>query len=169
MRESPARAGLIPEVPVMAHILVTFHSQTGNTEKMARAVADGVALARDARVNLKRALETTAGDIRDCDAVVFCSPEYFGYMSGAMKDLFDRTYEELKDDPQTVKKPCCIVISAGNDGSGAVRHMERICKGYRFKKVQNPLVCKGPVTPDILVLCKELGETIAEGVNAGIF
>jgi len=153
----------------MAHILVTFHSQTGNTEKMARAVAAGVAQTRNARANLKAALETTAEDIRDCDAVVFCSPEYFGYMSGAMKDLFDRTYEELKDDPRSLKKPYCIVISAGNDGSGAVRHIERICKGYRFKKVQNPIICKGPVTPDMLALCEELGETIAEGINARIF
>ncbi|OPY05770.1 MAG: Flavodoxin [Syntrophorhabdus sp. PtaB.Bin184] len=153
----------------MTHILVTFHSQTGNTEKMAQAVAAGVARSQNARANLKKALETTAGDIRECDAVVLCSPEYFGYMSGAMKDLFDRTYEELKDDPRTRKKPYCIVISAGNDGSGAVRHIERICKGYNFKKVQNPIVCKGPVTPDILARCKELGETIAEGVSAGIF
>jgi multimeric flavodoxin WrbA len=152
----------------MTHILVTFHSQTGNTEKMAQAVAAGVARSQNARANLKKALETTAGDIRECDAVVFV-PRVFGYMSGAMKDLFDRTYEELKDDPRTRKKPYCIVISAGNDGSGAVRHIERICKGYNFKKVQNPIVCKGPVTPDILARCKELGETIAEGVSAGIF
>jgi multimeric flavodoxin WrbA len=153
----------------MAHILVTFHSQTGNTEKMAREVAAGVAQARNARASLKRALETTAGDIRDCDAVVFCSPEYFGYMSGAMKELFDRTYEELKDDPRSVKKPYCVVIAAGNDGTGALRHMERICKGYRFKKVQNPIICKGPVTPNMLALCRELGETIAEGIDARIF
>lgn len=153
----------------MAHILVAFHSQTGNTEKMARAVAAGITQAKNARAKMKKALETTAGDIRDCDAVVFCSPEYFGYMSGAMKDLFDRTYEELKDDPRTRKKPYSIVISAGNDGSGAVRHIERICKGYNFKKVQNPIICKGPVTPDMLALCRELGETIAEGVNAEIF
>lgn len=153
----------------MAHILIAFHSQTGNTEKMARAVADGVTQARNTRAELKRALDTTSQDIRDCDAVVFCSPEYFGYMSGAMKDLFDRTYEDLKDDPRSLKKPYCIVVSAGNDGSGAVRHIERICKGYRFRKVQNPVIWKGPVTPDILALCKELGETIAEGVNAGIF
>jgi len=153
----------------MAHILVKFHSQTGNTERMAQAVAAGVAQARNARASLKKALETTARDIRDCDAVVFCSPEYFGYMSGAMKDLFDRTYEELKNDPRTVKKPYCIVISAGNDGSGAVRHIERICKGYRFRKVQNPVICKGPVTADMLAHCRELGETIAEGINARIF
>lgn len=153
----------------MARILVIFHSQTGNTEKMARAVAAGVDGAENGSAEFKRASDTNAEDVRRCDAVVFCSPEYFGYMSGAVKDLFDRTYEELKDDPMSLKKPYAIVISAGNDGTGALRHMERLCKGYRFKKVQHPIVCKGAVTEETLEKCRELGGTIAEGVNIGIF
>ena len=117
----------------------------------------------------KRAPDANTQDIKNCDAVVVCSPEYFGYMAGAIKDLFDRTYEELKDDPEIKKKPFCIVISAGNDGSGALTHIERICKGYRFKKVQHPFICKGQITEEALAKCLELGRTIAEGVNAGIF
>jgi len=46
-------------------------------------------------------------------------------MSGAIKDLFDRTYEELRDDPRSVKKPYCILVSAGNDGTGAVRQVSK--------------------------------------------
>ncbi len=121
------------------------------------------------RAFLKQASDTTAQDIRDCNAIVICSPEYFGYMAGAIKDFFDRTYEELKDDAATYKKSYCVVISAGNDGSGALNHIERICKGYRFKKVQHPIVCKGPITQEMLTRCLDLGMTIAEGVKAGVF
>jgi multimeric flavodoxin WrbA len=153
----------------MAEILVLFHSQTGTTERLARAVARGVDETTDARAVLKRAADTTAQDLKDCDAVIICSPEYFGYMAGAIKDFFDRTYEELKDDAAVHKKPFSIVISAGNDGSFALSHIERICKGYRFKKVQKPIVWKGKVTEEVLASCFELGSTIAEGVNAGIF
>lgn len=153
----------------MARILITYHSQTGNTARMAEAVAAGVKDAPDSEAILKKALDTLAADIRTCDAVVFCSPEYFGYMSGAIKDLFDRTYEELRDDPRSVKKPYCILVSAGNDGTGAVRQIERLCKGYTFKKVQNPIIAKGPITYDILAKCRELGATLAEGINAKIF
>ncbi|MHB8109737.1 MAG: flavodoxin family protein [Syntrophorhabdaceae bacterium] len=153
----------------MVSILVTYHSQTGNTKKMAESVAHGVEDAPMSRVELKEAFHTIAQDIRNCDAVVFCSPEYFGYMSGAMKDLFDRTYEKLKDDPRSVKKPYCIIVSAGNDGTGAVRQIERICKGYSFRKVQDPIICRGPVTPDILAKCRELGTTLAEGIKLGVF
>ncbi len=153
----------------MTSILIMFHSQTGNTEKMARAVARGVEETDDTRAVVRRASEATAKDLRDCDALVICSPEYFGYMAGAIKDFFDRTYEELRDDPAVHKKPYAVVISAGNDGSFALSHIERICKGYRLKKVQHPIVSKGKITDEMLSKCFELGRTIAEGVRAGIF
>jgi multimeric flavodoxin WrbA len=153
----------------MADILIIFHSQTGNTEKLARAVAQGVNETEHARAILKQAIDTVARDLKDCSAVVICSPEYFGYMAGAVKDFFDRTYEELKDDATVYKKPFSVVISAGNDGSFALSHIERICKGYRLKKVQDPILCKGEITEEALTRCFELGSTIAEGVNAGIF
>lgn len=77
-------------------ILIIYHSQTGNTERLAHAVAQGVKETEDIGLILRRASEALATDLRDCGAVVFCSPEYFGYMAGAIKDFFDRTYEELK-------------------------------------------------------------------------
>jgi multimeric flavodoxin WrbA len=153
----------------MAKVLIVYHSQSGNTEMLARSVAQGVAETENAHANFKHASNATAQDIKDCDAIVICSPEYFGYIAGAVKDFFDRTYEELKDDPRIWKKPHCVVISAGNDGSLALSHIERICKGYRFKKVQHPIICKGPVTEEMVAKCFDLGMTIAEGVNAGIF
>ena len=153
----------------MAEILIIFHSQTGNTEKLARAVARGIEETEHARAILKRAVDAVAQDLRECSALVICSPEYFGYMAGAVKDFFDRTYEELKDDAKAHKKPYSVVISAGNDGSGALNHIERICRGYRLRKVQKPILCKGKVTEEMLAQCLELGSTIAEGVNAGIF
>ena len=134
----------------MAQVLIVYHSQSGNTERLARAVEQGVLKTKNVQAVLKRAVNATAQDIRDCNAIVLCSPEYFGYMAGAMKDFFDRTYEELKDDAAIYKKSYCVVISAGNDGTGALNHIERICKGYRFKKVQHPIICKGQVTQEML-------------------
>ncbi len=150
-------------------MLIIFHSQTGNTEKLAKAVAQGVKETEHARAILKRAVDAGTQDLKGCGALVICSPEYFGYMAGAIKDFFDRTYEELKDDAAVHKKPFAVVISAGNDGSGALSHIERICKGYRLKKVQKPIVSRGKVTEETLARCLELGSTIAEGVYAGIF
>jgi len=116
----------------MADVLILFHSQTGRTEQLARAVARGVDGTANARAYLKRAADAMAQDLRRCGAMVICSPEYFGYMAGAIKDFFDRTYEELKEDPAVHKKPFSVVISAGNDGSFALSHIERIYKMVLF-------------------------------------
>lgn len=153
----------------MTKILIIFHSQTGNTEKMANAVKDGVDSVEGATSVFKKAMDTKAVDIRQSHGIIICSPEYFGYMAGAIKDVFDRTYEELKDDRNVYKKPYGVVISAGNDGTGALNHIERILRGFRFKEVQAPIICKGKVTDEILKKCYELGATIAEGVKIGIF
>jgi len=153
----------------MINVLIIYHTQSGNTEKLARAVAQGVNDTENAYATFKNVSNATAQDVRGCNAFVICSPEYFGYMAGAIKDFFDRTYEELKDDQRIWKKPYCIVVSAGNDGSFAHSHIERICKGYRFKKIQHPIICKGPVTEEMVRKCFDLGMTIAEGINAKIF
>jgi multimeric flavodoxin WrbA len=153
----------------MTEILIIYHSQAGATERLARAVARGVDATEGARAVLRRAAHATAEDLRTCGAFVICSPEYFGYMAGAVKDFFDRTYEELKDDPAVRRKPFAVVISAGNDGSFALSHIERICRGYRVRKVQEPIVVKGAVTEEALARCAEMGATIAEGVKAGVF
>ena len=153
----------------MARILIVYHSQSGNTDLLARAVARGVAATPGSTADLKRALDATTVDLAASDGIVICSPEYFGYMSGAVKDLFDRTYEELKDNPAMYRKPYCAVISAGNDGTGALRHIERICLGYRMKKAQEPIISKGIAGPEVLSRCEELGMIMAEGCDARIF
>lgn len=150
-------------------LLIVYHSQSGNTERMAREVALGAELVKEVRVVLKRAQSTDSSDLIACDALIIGSPEYFGYMAGALKDLFDRTYESLRGHPRIFRKPYAAFISAGNDGEGALRSIERICTGYQFRKVQPPVVARGPLTDEILTRCRELGQTIAAGLEAGIY
>lgn len=135
---------------------------------MAEAVVGGVASEGSVAV-LKKACDCAEAELIECDGLVLASPEYFGYMAGAIKDLFDRTYEKLREHPKVTKKPYCIVVSAGNDGQGAVMQIERICKGYRFKPVQKPVISKGVVTQEVLAACIELGRIMAAGCDAGIF
>ncbi|MGQ9859598.1 MAG: flavodoxin family protein [Thermodesulfobacteriota bacterium] len=150
-------------------LLVVYHSQSGNTSRMAMEVAAGARMVEGIRVILKRASETQERDLLECDALILGSPEYFGYMAGALKDLFDRTYEALRGHPRIFRKPYAVFISAGNDGQGALQSIERICVGYQFRKVQPPVLARGPLTEDILARCRELGQTVAAGCEAGIF
>jgi multimeric flavodoxin WrbA len=148
-------------------LLIVFHSQSGNTELLACAVEEGALSVEPVNVRRLSATRVNAEDLRMCRALVICSPEYFGYMAGAVKDLFDRTYEELKE--IAVGKPYAVVISAGNDGTGALSSIERIVRGYRFRKVQESIICRGEVVSSSLVLCRELGKTLAAGLDLGIY
>jgi multimeric flavodoxin WrbA len=153
----------------MITILIIYHSQSGNTQKMAEAVVRGAGEIEGVLVVFKKALETTEEELLGCDGLIIGSPEYFGYMAGAVKDLFDRTYERLRGHKRIFRKPYAVFISAGNDGQGAVTAIEKIGLGYQFKKVQPPIVSKGPITETILSQCEDLGRIMAAGCREGIY
>lgn len=155
----------MPEV----EILVLYHSQSGNTKKMAEAVARGADSIENVRVKMKPAGETTLEDFINCQGVAIGSPEYFGYMAGMVKDFFDRTYYRARGQKGVTQKPYVVFISAGNDGTGALRQIERICLGYPLKKIYEPIVAVGEPNLEILNKCEELGKTIAAGCEAGIY
>ena len=151
----------------MARILIVYHSQTGNTEKMARAVEEGARGIEQAEVLLRKAGDASLDDLLLADGLAIGTPENFGYMSGIIKDFFDRTYVSAQD--RVFRKPYVVFISAGNDGTGALNAIERIALGYKFKKVYAPVISKGRVTEEILARCRELGATLAGGCQMGIY
>ncbi len=75
----------VPQVKV----LVTYHSLSGNTERMAEAVVEGVKSVSGAEVLLKRVGKVTADELFSADAVVVGSPVYWSNMSGEVKTFFD--------------------------------------------------------------------------------
>jgi multimeric flavodoxin WrbA len=151
----------------MAKILIVYHSQTGNTEKMANAVAVGAKSIEGVEVILKKAVDATLEDLFTADGLALGTPENFGYMSGMVKDFFDRTFYGAQE--KVFRKPFVVFISAGNDGTGALRAIERIALGYKFKTVYKPVIAKGSITEEIISQCYELGATIASGCQMGIY
>jgi len=134
---------------------------------MANAVAEGAKSIEGVEVVLKRAADATAEDLLSADGLAVGTPENFGYMSGMIKDFFDRTYYATHE--KVFRKPFVVFISAGNDGTGALRAIERIALGYKFKTVFQPVIAKGEITKEILTQCVELGATIAGGCQMSIY
>ena len=134
---------------------------------MAKAVADGAASIENTELIVRRAFDATLEDLLCCDGIAIGTPENFGYMSGAMKDFFDRTFYPSQG--KVFKKPYVIFISAGNDGRGAQNSIERIALGYPLKKVYESVIARGEVTEKILEQCRELGATLAGGCEMGIY
>ena len=134
---------------------------------MAEAVCEGAKTIDDVDVILKKAADATLADLLACDGLAVGTPENFGYMSGMIKDFFDRTYGGAQD--KVFRKPFVVFVSAGNDGTGAFRAIERIALGYKFKTVFHPVISKGDLTEAILEQCRELGATLAGGCAMGIY
>ena len=83
------------------------------------------------------------------------------------KDFLDRTFYEVEGKLSPL--PYAMYVSAGNDGTGAVRAMERIANGYPFTAIQEPLIIKGTPQQTDFTACEELGLAIALGTQMGIF
>lgn len=148
-------------------VLIIYHSQSGTMELMARRFANGVALVENISVHLKKAQEVGVEDVLQCDAIAIGSPEYFGTMAGMVKDFFDRTYETLKD--KTIGLPYILFVCAGNDGRGAIAQIERIIAGYKWQQVQEHVRITGQPGEEELAKLEELGQTLAAGVDFGIY
>ena len=73
----------------LVKVLVTYHSLSGNTERMAEAVVEGAKSVSGTEVLLKRVGKVTADDLFSADAVVVGSPVYWSNMSGEVKTFFD--------------------------------------------------------------------------------
>lgn len=153
----------------MKHLLIVYHSKAGHTQQLAEAALKGAQHEdiEDVDVRMLSAKEAGPTDLLWADGLLLGTPENFGYMSGALKDFLDRTFYEVEGKLNPL--PYAVFISAGNDGTGAVRAIERIANGYPFTRVQEPIICRGEVNEDALVRCEELGMALAAGIEMGVF
>lgn len=151
----------------MKKLLIVYHTQGKRTTELAEAALAGARSIEETETTLKRAFDTTAEDLLAADAILFGTPENFGYMSGALKDLFDRTFYACEN--KVDAKPYAVFVCAGNDGTGAVFNIDRICTGLKLKKVCEPVIARKVNTPELVEQARELGATLAAGVAFGIF
>lgn len=98
----------------MVKILIVYYSKTGNTEKMARAVAEGAQQA-GAGVVLKRVEEATLNDLRAADGIILGSPTYYGHSCGRLRSFLD---ESVKLHGQLAGKVGGAFASSANVGGG---------------------------------------------------
>jgi NAD(P)H dehydrogenase (quinone) len=137
----------------MSKILVIYHSETGNTEKMAKAIAEG------AKAPLKKVEEAKPRDLIEADAILIGSPTYFRQMSWKMKKFIDESIEVWQ---RLNGKVGAVFTSAGclEDGEKCLKSLSEAleCHGV---KVVNSVVCVGTPSEGKLKECKELGKHMA--------
>lgn len=150
-------------------LLIVAHTPSPNTERLRDAVIRGARSPEITGVNLRfvTALQARAEDVTQASAIVIGTTENLGYMSGGLKDFFDRIYNPCLEKTQGL--PFAAWIRAGSDGTGTRRAIETITTGLRWRAVQEPLIMKGEWREDFVGQCEELGLAMAAGLEAGVF
>jgi len=161
----------------MKTLLVVWHSRTGGARQMAEAAA--TAAAADVTVRLRPAGDAAPQDVLAADGYIFACPENLAALSGAMKEFFDRCYYPALD--RLNGRPYAVFVCAGNDGSNAVRQIERIATGWRLRAVAAPLIVNTAAQSMDAILapktiagvdlakCREIGAALGAGLALGIF
>ena len=150
-------------------LLVVAHAPSPNTEKLKDAVMRGATHEdiEGVEATWKPPLEAGPDDVLAADGLILGTTENLGYMSGALKDFFDRTYYKVIEDKQGL--PYALYIRAGLDGTGTKRAVGSICTGLAWNPVQAPLILHGEWDDGFVDRCEELGQLMAAGLEAGVF
>ncbi len=150
-------------------LLVVAHVPSANTRRLVEAVLRGARNPDIDGVSVRHVppLEAGPADVLGADALVLGTTENLGYMSGALKDFFDRIYYPCLDQAQGL--PYALYVRAGHDGTGTRRAVETIVTGLRWRAVREPLICRGDWQETFLGEGEELGMFMAAGLEAGIF
>jgi len=99
----------------MPKVLIVYYSRSGNTEKMARLIEEGLVSAGGVEVAVKRVQDTSIEEFLDYDGIIAGSPTYYGSMAWELKKLFD---ESVKFHSKLDGKPGAAFTSAANIGGG---------------------------------------------------
>ena len=141
----------------MGHALVVYYSQSGNTQKMAELVAEGVRRSGN---------DATVVDVKDlkmmdflvADGYALGSPDYFTYIAGRVKILFE---EALAHRERIKGRPYVGFVSHGG-GGGALESMDNLAKHVGLKKVATGVKSLGAPSAETAEECRKLGEQLGK-------
>ena len=151
----------------VASLLISYHSQSGACAQLAQAACRGARREAETEVSLLRAWDVGVGELQAADGLLLVAAENSGYLSGGMKDFLDRVFYPAID--RSLVLPYALVISAGNDGRGAVRQATRILSGIPFSPAAEPLILRGEVQLAHMQAAEDLGQAMAAGLAMGIY
>jgi multimeric flavodoxin WrbA len=168
----------------MSRLLVVHHSPTRALRSLTEQVLAGAHddAIEGVEVVERQALDFATGaadhhDLLDADGFVLGTTANFGYMSGALKHVFDSTFLQVGGaldpsgapgesgggpaGPTTAGRPFGLYVHGRYDTTGAVRSVLSITGALGWKQGFDVLEALGDVDEQHLEAAYELGGTIA--------
>ena len=149
-------------------VLIVYYSRTGNTERMAKAVAEGASKVEGAEVVLKRVVDASVDELNEYDAIIIGSPTYYGQMASEVKRFLD---ESVKLHGQLEGKVGGAFTSCGAKGGGGETTILSILQALLIhgmiiqgdpREHHYGVVSIGAPDDEILEACRRLGRRVAE-------
>lgn len=155
----------------MSRILIIYYSRSGNTEKMAEYVAEGVKKERGIEVEVKPVRDVQVEELLDVEGIIVGSPTYYGSMASEIKKLLD---DSVKFHGELDGKVGGAFSSSGNIGGGNETTIMDILKAMLIHGMIVQGTPKGDHYGPVAVkqpdersrrLCVEYGQRIAQLVH----
>jgi NAD(P)H-dependent FMN reductase len=145
----------------MPTLLFVHHTPSPATQEMFESVLAGARTDQvdGVEVIVRPALTAAAADVLRADGYLLGTPANIGYMSGALKHFFDGIYYPCLE--ATQRRPYGLYVHGASDTAGAVRAVESVATGLRWRPVRPPVCVTGAPSKQDLTDCWELGALLA--------
>lgn len=143
-------------------ILIAYASRTGNTEKLAQAIADGAKQVEGVAVELKRAKDVKPGEAVSADGYAFGSHSAFEYMGGELKMLFEELYN-VRD--RISGKPVLLFTTGMGGQVAALESMDKVVGVFNPRWIKPGVAVEDTPREADKVKAMEMGKKLAEAVK----
>jgi len=143
----------------MAKLLILYDSQTGNTERMAEAVAEGARSVQGVEVELK--YYARPEELAQADAIIFGSPTYYHDITLPIKQVLEET---ARANVRLEGKIGAAFGSYGWSGEAPEQILEILRNRFRMKTIEPHINVLYEPKPDQLEECRKLGKTVAQNI-----
>ncbi|XES77228.1 MAG: flavodoxin family protein [Candidatus Bathyarchaeia archaeon] len=145
------------------NILIMYDSMTGNTEKLANSVAEGVRNVEGVTVEVQKANTVDSQSVISADGYAFGSPTHFSMMSGGTLSLLTRLYP-LRD--KMAGKPIAVFTTGAGGQVDALASIERTIGVFNPIFVKPGVTVEGGTSDMDKRQAVKLGERLAKVVVA---
>jgi flavodoxin I len=143
----------------MVKLLVLYDSQTGNTGKMAEAVAEGARSVPGIEVELKYFARSE--ELAEADAVIFGSPTYYHEITLPIKQMLE---EAARTKVKLQGKIGAAFGSYGWSGEAPEQILEILKNRFGMETIEPAISILYEPKQTQLEECRKLGKTVAEKV-----
>jgi len=143
----------------MAKLLILYDSQTGNTERMAEAVAEGARSVPGVEVEMK--YYARPEELAEASAIIIGSPTYYHEITLPIKQVLEET---ARANTQLKGKIGAAFGSYGWSGEAPEHILEILKNRFGMKTVEPSINVLYEPKEAQLEECRKLGKTVAQKI-----